>query len=96
MKRQVTSAEIEAAQTPNGGWTRAQLAVWGVPWPPPRGWKKRLTKWEPKQKIRRAPAASWRSDPVTPKQRVWLVNLGIPVPQTKGEAADLIAEQLKK
>jgi hypothetical protein len=27
---------------------------------------------------------------------VWLVNLGIPVPQTKGEAADLIAEQLKK
>lgn len=22
--------------------TRAQLAEWGVPWPPPKGWKKRL------------------------------------------------------
>ena len=23
-------------------WTRAQLAEWGVPWPPPKGWRKRL------------------------------------------------------
>ncbi|GAA2615812.1 hypothetical protein GCM10010304_81470 [Streptomyces roseoviolaceus] len=22
---------------------RAQLAAWGVPWPPPRGWKDELT-----------------------------------------------------
>ena len=22
--------------------TRAQLAEWGVPWPPPKGWRKRL------------------------------------------------------
>ncbi|MGO9354981.1 MAG: hypothetical protein ACLP3C_30650, partial [Mycobacterium sp.] len=29
-----TPDEIEAARTPAGGWTRAQLAVWGVPWPP--------------------------------------------------------------
>lgn len=35
--------EIEAAKTPNGGWTRATLAQWGVPWPPPKGWKKALT-----------------------------------------------------
>jgi predicted RNA polymerase sigma factor len=34
--------EIEAVRTPKGGWTKAQLAEWGVPWPPPRGWKKRL------------------------------------------------------
>jgi len=34
--------EIEAARTPAGGWTRAQLAQWGVPWPPPKGWKQRL------------------------------------------------------
>jgi hypothetical protein len=34
--------EIERAKTPNGGWTRDQLAQWGVMWPPPSGWKKRL------------------------------------------------------
>lgn len=26
---------------PNG-FTRAQLAEWGIPWPPPKGWKKQL------------------------------------------------------
>lgn len=38
MKRE----DIEARRTPRGGWTREQLAEWGVPWPPPKGWKKRL------------------------------------------------------
>lgn len=37
-----TDAEIEAARTPDGGWTRNQLAAWGVPWPPPKGWRARL------------------------------------------------------
>lgn len=37
-----TSEEIEAARTRRGGWTQAQLAEWGVPWPPPRGWRKKL------------------------------------------------------
>lgn len=34
--------DIEAARTPAGGWSRQQLAAWGVPWPPPKGWKERL------------------------------------------------------
>ncbi|WP_436988292.1 hypothetical protein [Streptomyces sp. enrichment culture] len=34
--------EVEAARTPAGGWTRDQLAAWGVPWPPPAGWRQRL------------------------------------------------------
>lgn len=38
----LTPEEIDAARTPAGGWTRAQLATWGVPWPPPRGWRTRL------------------------------------------------------
>jgi hypothetical protein len=38
----VTANEIEAARTPNGGWTKATLAQWGVPWPPSKGWKQRL------------------------------------------------------
>jgi hypothetical protein len=34
--------DIEAARTPAGGWTKAQLERWGVPWPPPRGWRRYL------------------------------------------------------
>ena len=30
--------------TKNGGYTKAQLASLGVPWPPPKGWKKKLIK----------------------------------------------------
>ena len=34
MKR-ITETEIDARKTPAGGWTRKDLASWGVPWPPP-------------------------------------------------------------
>lgn len=36
--------EIEAVQNgrPGKGFTAAQLRAWGVPWPPPAGWRKRL------------------------------------------------------
>lgn len=34
---------IDAARTERGAWTRRQLAKWGVRWPPPHGWKRRLT-----------------------------------------------------
>lgn len=36
-RRLPTRAEIDAAR-----WTKAQLAEWGVPWPPPKGWRRRL------------------------------------------------------
>jgi hypothetical protein len=39
-----TPEEIVRARTPAGGWTRTQLAAWGIPWPPPRGWRKKLEK----------------------------------------------------
>jgi hypothetical protein len=45
--------EIQAARTPAGGWTKAQLAAWGVPWPPPTGWKEQLE-------------GAWRARPTTP------------------------------
>lgn len=38
----LTSEEIDAARTPGGGWTKKQLAAWGVGWPPPKGWRKAL------------------------------------------------------
>lgn len=33
---------IESKRTRKGGWSRKQLAAWGVKWPPPKGWKKDL------------------------------------------------------
>lgn len=38
----VTEAEILAAMTPAGGWTRDTLESWGVTWPPQKGWKEKL------------------------------------------------------
>lgn len=45
--RRVTLDEIMSAQTPRGGWTKAQLETWGVPWPPPGGWKRALIEGKP-------------------------------------------------
>ena len=39
-----TPTEIEAARTPQGGWTRETLERWGIEWPPRKGWKRALTK----------------------------------------------------
>lgn len=38
----LTAEIIDAAKSPNGGWSRETLALWGVPWPPPKGWKAAL------------------------------------------------------
>ncbi len=38
----LTEEEIISKMTEAGGFTKAQLAKWGVPWPPPKGWKQRL------------------------------------------------------
>jgi hypothetical protein len=38
----LTNAAIDEQRTERGGWTAAQLAALDVPWPPPKGWKRRL------------------------------------------------------
>jgi 5-methylcytosine-specific restriction endonuclease McrA len=38
----ISAEELESARTPNGGYRREQLIGWGVPWPPPKGWKRAL------------------------------------------------------
>lgn len=43
----LTPEQIEAARSPRGGWTAATLRQWGVPWPPPKGWKKRFLAGKP-------------------------------------------------
>lgn len=42
----LTLAEVEAGRSPAGGYTREQLAKWGVPWPPPAGWRQALLRAE--------------------------------------------------
>ena len=42
----LTREEVEAGRTPAGGFTRAQLATWRVPWPPPSGWLQALLRGE--------------------------------------------------
>jgi hypothetical protein len=48
---------LKAASNPNclggrgTGWNRKQLAEWGVPWPPPKGWRTRLEReWKEQNK----------------------------------------------
>lgn len=43
----VLRSEIEAHRTERGGFTRETLRLWGVPWPPPKGWKKALEAGKP-------------------------------------------------
>ena len=38
----VSPEEIASKATANIGWTRMQLAEWGVSWPPRAGWKAEL------------------------------------------------------
>jgi hypothetical protein len=42
-----TEAEILSARN-----TKAQLAQWGVPWPPPQGWRKRLLREARRQNVK--------------------------------------------
>ncbi len=43
-KKQFTPEEVEAAMTAKGGFSRESLAKLGVPWPPPSGWRRAITK----------------------------------------------------
>jgi hypothetical protein len=45
----VAPEEIEACRLPNGGYRfdRAALERWGIPWPPPAGWRKAVERAEP-------------------------------------------------
>lgn len=38
----ITEYEIESKKTAKGGWTKKQLAEWGIAWPPVKGWKTAL------------------------------------------------------
>jgi hypothetical protein len=50
-KKLLTDEEIEAGRSAKGGWTRQQLAAWGVSWPPPKGWRVALTGRPPEDEV---------------------------------------------
>lgn len=39
----LTNDQVLAGRSPKGGWSAATLASWGVPWPPPHGWRRAIT-----------------------------------------------------
>lgn len=61
LRDDIPPSTVEAARTRRGGWTRETLAEWGVPWPPPAGWRQQLrSNWE-KRMVRLAVAAGERA-----------------------------------
>ena len=56
IRRTEVAAAMEAAKSARGGWSALTLASWGVPWPPPKGWKDRLLAEGPARRTRR----NWR------------------------------------
>jgi hypothetical protein len=63
----ITEEEIEKARTPRGGWTRLTLQAWGVPWPPPHGWRRHIVKFGiPYSNAPDAPPATNPKDPGQP------------------------------
>lgn len=39
---EITHEMIEAGKTPRGAWTKVQLTLLGIEWPPTKGWKSAL------------------------------------------------------
>jgi hypothetical protein len=39
-----SAEEVESFMTKRGGFSKAGLASLGVPWPPPKGWRKAITR----------------------------------------------------
>lgn len=56
----LTRDEIENGRSKRGGWTRATLASWGVPWPPPKGWRRALENGQPIP--RKRDASFWKTE----------------------------------
>ena len=61
----ITEEFIARGKSEAGGWTRAQLAALGVPWPPVKGWKAGVLG----KSISEADAAEFLHVPVLPKQQ---------------------------
>lgn len=68
----LTKDEIEAGRSLKGGYTKKQLAKWGVPWPAPKGWKKKLLAGHPIQERRKGGKWKRRGQSVQKPTRNWM------------------------
>lgn len=60
----VSKELLEALKSENGGYTRETIEGLGVPWPPPKGWKRRLLKgWvvRERKKKKRTKRKQWKA-----------------------------------
>lgn len=78
--------EIEAAKTSNGAWTITQLAEWGVPRTPPKGWKDELIeRWEAaRQEGAPPPPRPARPRPTSHRRRLTSANPTSPTAGRRG------------
>lgn len=85
MARQtISEAEIEAVRTSKGGWNKAILNQWGVPYPPPKGWKKAiLTYGVPLFDIARGPTQHKKTPPKKAPAPVPIPKAGLKPPRTQ-------------
>jgi hypothetical protein len=59
-----TPQEVKLSKTASGIYTRKQLTVWGVPWPPQKGWQKVLREQYLANVRKRESAVPWPSKPL--------------------------------
>jgi len=41
-KNSPEAKRIDSIKSQRGGWTKQSLSALGIPWPPPKGWRKNL------------------------------------------------------
>src|SRR5262245_61260975 len=94
----LTEEQIEAGASERGGFTKGQVAKWGVPWPPPSGWRKALLDGRPIPKpdrslpIRREGDGTYVTVPdLTTEELHRLLRQVVMVTINAGHAADLYA-----
>lgn len=77
----LTHEIIESGRSERGGWRAAQLQALGVPWPPQKGWKRRLIGFEITDEQHRAFLAARGTVPTVgnvPQPRRWKATVAGP------------------
>lgn len=61
-------------KVPPEGWTKESLSILGVPWPPPKGWKKRIEREMKEQRAANAQERWQRTFNDSEKRAIWIEN----------------------
>jgi hypothetical protein len=81
--------EVLAARSPAGAWTAAQLADWGIKWPPHKGWRTTLLhRWHQEQAAPPVPHKTTRNYATNPLRARRLSSAGEDIVITAGVNQD--------